>query len=83
MSWARFSADSDVYVYEDVAGYINCCGCSLEDPRETNFTEAAPLKAHLDRHVAAGHKVPARVWVNFDTFAADPVAFLAPNEDGS
>lgn len=77
MSWARFSDDSSVYIYEDVDKYINCCGCCLEDPRETTFTEAAPLKAHLDRHVAAGHKVPARVWVNFDMFARDPVAYFA------
>lgn len=28
MSFARFS-DSDVYIFEHVGGFIQCCGCSL------------------------------------------------------
>jgi hypothetical protein len=29
MSFARFS-DSDVYIFEHVGGFIQCCGCSLK-----------------------------------------------------
>jgi hypothetical protein len=29
MSYARFGADSDVYVFESVEGVFECCGCRL------------------------------------------------------
>lgn len=29
MSFARFSDESQVYIYDDVAGYVICCFCPL------------------------------------------------------
>lgn len=29
MSYCRSGDESDVYLYHDVGGYINCCGCKL------------------------------------------------------
>lgn len=56
MSYARFSSESDVYVYLDVSGYLCCCGCSLSEQWSYGTTDA--LLAHLDAHKAAGHEVP-------------------------
>lgn len=57
MSYARFGAGgSDVYVYLDVGGYLNCCGCSLNDTSFHAFTTDEML-AHLRAHREAGHTV--------------------------
>lgn len=29
MAYCRFGEDSDVYMFHDVNGYMNCCGCGL------------------------------------------------------
>lgn len=64
MSFERFST-SDVYMFEHVGGFIECCGCwfsgdwfkgdvtfpQLKTPREA--------LAHLDKHEAAGHDIGA------------------------
>jgi hypothetical protein len=46
-----------VYVYADIGGYVSCCGCQLGD--QWDFHSAPDIVAHLNEHVAAGHKVPA------------------------
>lgn len=56
MSYARFSAHSDVYVYADARGFITCCRCKLEPV--TLFKTADEVVAHLELHVDAGHRVP-------------------------
>jgi hypothetical protein len=56
MSYARFSASSDVYVFMSVGGWLECCGCLLED--EWVFTDTASMIEHLAEHRAAGHSVP-------------------------
>lgn len=57
MSYARFGAGgSDVYVYADTCGYINCCGCWLYDKGFQAFTTDEMI-AHLNEHRAAGHTV--------------------------
>lgn len=62
MSFERFST-SDVYIFEHVSGFIECCGClfsgdwfkgdatfpQLHTPREA--------LAHLDKHEEAGHDI--------------------------
>lgn len=60
MSFARFS-DSDIYLYEHVGGFIECCGCSLSKPEEedeifgyTKLNTPREALAHLDEHEAAG-----------------------------
>ena len=61
MSFERFSS-SDVYVYEHVGGFIECCGCWLEGDIEEDswFVElktAREALEHLDRHEKAGHDI--------------------------
>jgi hypothetical protein len=34
MSYARMSADSDVYIYHDVDGFLTCLGCALVPAEE-------------------------------------------------
>lgn len=58
MSFERFMS-SDVYIFEHVSGFIQCCGCSLVDPEDGEIFGFAELKtprealAHLDLHEAA------------------------------
>lgn len=56
MSYARFGKNSDVYVYDDVNGYIACCGCILGD--KWDFHSVPEIIAHMEEHIAAGHTVP-------------------------
>jgi hypothetical protein len=60
MSYARFGPNSDVYVYADVGGYLNCCGCILSNNRTapSAFDTTAEMLEHLEQHKAAGHQVP-------------------------
>lgn len=55
MSYARFSSDSDVYVY--LADTLQCCACALSS-QSRSFATTAALLEHLDEHEAAGHTVP-------------------------
>lgn len=62
MSFERFLS-SDVYIFEHVGGFIECCGCNLVKPDEGEifgFAElATPRDAlvHLDLHEAAGDDI--------------------------
>lgn len=62
MSFERFSS-SDVYIYEHVSGFIECCGCSLVEPEDGELSGFANLKtprealSHLDEHEAAGDDI--------------------------
>jgi hypothetical protein len=62
VSFERFSS-SDVYIYEHVSGFIECCGCPLVDLDEDGFFGYAKLAtprealAHLDAHEAAGDDI--------------------------
>lgn len=60
MSYVRFGADgSDVYVYADVNGYLNCCGCPmLENFESSSFNTTEEMLAHLQKHKDVGHHVP-------------------------
>lgn len=64
MSYVRFGSDgSDVYVFDHVAGHIECCYCSLlpRDNGERGFFEcntSEEMIAHLNEHIQAGHCVP-------------------------
>ena len=58
MSFSRFW-DSDVYVFEHVAGHIACCACIMADEAWTSVECPTPRAAlqHLDEHEALGHDV--------------------------
>lgn len=60
MSFARFSAESDVYVFHSVGDFLDCCGCQLGTGGA--FYSVADLIAHLREHVAAGHMVPEHLF---------------------
>jgi hypothetical protein len=68
MSYARMSDDSDVYIFEHAEGFIQCCGCSIIEPDDyeivgfANLNTAREALAHLDAHVALGHKVPQKAF---------------------
>lgn len=59
MSYARFSDDSDVYVYLGHTGYV-CCGCEWGEGKGLSWwcnTEKEMLD-HLERHRVHGDTVP-------------------------
>ena len=59
MSFARFS-HSDVYVYEHVGGFIECCACNLSESTEdwyAQFKTPRDAIAHLKQHKKAGHDI--------------------------
>lgn len=60
MSYCRFS-EGDVYMYWNIYGGIECCGCKLRtdyiSPRFYSRTEAIK---HLELHIANNHIVPDR-----------------------
>jgi len=63
MSFERFST-SDVYMFEHVGGFIQCCGCLLTDWSFDNDSEGFPelttpreALEHLDRHEEVGHDI--------------------------
>ena len=62
MSFERFST-SDVYVYEHVGGFIECCGCLFSGDwfkGDATFPQLkTPRKAleHLYKHIDAGHDI--------------------------
>lgn len=74
MPFARWGPDSDVFLFGGVAHpppddvhVIVCCGCLLarKDPDDwlmspsLDFKTKDAILAHLEKHRAAGHKVPA------------------------
>lgn len=66
MSYARFSDDSDVYIFEHANGFIQCCGCLIteaEPPEWAGFYNAQTAREmihHIYQHMSIGHKVPDR-----------------------
>jgi hypothetical protein len=62
MSFERF-ASSDIYIYEHVGGFIECCGCSMALPDDLDMFGFAHLKtprealAHLDLHEERGDDI--------------------------
>lgn len=59
MSFERFSS-SDVYIYEHVGGFIECCGCWFTDWDIEPFPQLKTPRealAHLDRHEEVGHDI--------------------------
>jgi hypothetical protein len=64
MSFERFSS-SDIYMFEHVSGYIECCGCSLAKAEDggvfgfgfTHLTTPSEALTHLDMHEIAGDDI--------------------------
>ena len=58
MAICRFGDDSDVYVFYNIDGGIECCGCRLSDVSGFNARIEAEMIAHLEQHKTADHRVP-------------------------
>jgi predicted small metal-binding protein len=58
MAYARFGSHGDVYVHEDVRGFLCCMRCNFSDARETRTKSRGEMIEHLEAHRRAGHKVP-------------------------
>lgn len=62
MSFERFST-SDIYMFEHVGGWIECCGCWFSDWPDggyfPQFKTPREALAHLDTHERAGHDIGA------------------------
>lgn len=59
MSFERFFS-SDVYIFEHVGGFIECCGCWFVDWDTESFPQfKTPRQAihHLYAHMTMGHNV--------------------------
>lgn len=78
MSYARWSKDSDVYVFCSVDAHLECCGCWLGGERHFRSTEA--MLAHLDAHRAAGHMVPEYAYDGLRADAEKNDSFIAASE---
>jgi len=72
MSYARFAADSDVYVYASSRGGIECERCRFMQPTDTTangprnnavMVDEDEMISHLEKHGKAGHKVPESAFV--------------------
>lgn len=57
MSYARWGADSDVYVFVSVYGGIECCGCKMGDGSPI-FDTSREILDHLEEHRNKQHLVP-------------------------
>jgi hemerythrin-like domain-containing protein len=72
MSYARFGWEgSDVYIFEHVGGFIECCGCSMasvdeDDPNaffgSARLNTAREALDHLEEHVKVGDNVPMKTF---------------------
>lgn len=62
MSFERFSS-SDIYMFEHVGGFIQCCGCWFSGDWINEAVDFPEFKtprealAHLDVHEQAGHDI--------------------------
>ena len=94
MSFARFSS-SDVYIFEHVGGFIQCCGCwldggnfglSVEDNEDSWFVNLKTPRealAHLDRHEEAGHDIGGarrRIEKEYEDLDAPIEPYVTPPE---
>lgn len=73
MSYSRFCADSDVYVFYSVNNEYICCGCQLRligGLQTPTFSTPASIVLHMQEHVDAGHKVPEYL-LHKETFERD------------
>ena len=65
MAYSRF-ADSDIYIYAHVGGWIECAACWLNEPSDEysllsmseEIHDDGHLITHVREHVKAGHDVP-------------------------
>jgi hypothetical protein len=78
VSYARFAKDSDVYVFLNCGGYLECCACGLAGGPEFFTTDTTTgMLAHLDQHEAAGDAVPESTFDRLQIEAARNDAWMS------
>ncbi len=75
MAVCRFGEGRDVYVYYSTQGGIECCRCTLSGNSVFRATDEQEMIAHLEKHKAAGDRVPAEA---FEELANPPDDSCAP-----
>lgn len=71
MALCRFGWDgSDVYVYYDVGGFINCCGCPMQEESFHADTEQQMID-HLRAHQKRGDHIPDDVFEELEEIAKE------------
>jgi len=59
MSYCRMGWDgSDLYMFENTAGHIECSGCRFDDPWIVQLNSMDEVIEHIKKHIRAGHNVP-------------------------
>ena len=65
MSYCGFDDDSDVYLYEHIDGFFECCSCRLQKFEKSSamhkskkMTNLHEVLVHLMKHKKKGYKVP-------------------------
>ena len=64
MSYCRFG-EGDVYVFMNVAGWLECCACSLAKTEDSVFFKAKSTQQmvdHLEKHIDDGDQVPQGIF---------------------
>lgn len=63
MNYCHWSADSDVYLYSDTAGFIVCCLCNLDknSPIDRKFSSHSEAIQHIQLHLSWGDNIPEDV----------------------
>jgi hypothetical protein len=63
---SRFSPSCDVFVDFGEEGRLECFACRLDGRSTHRALDKAAMKAHLEDHLASGHKVPDSVFEELD-----------------
>jgi len=85
VSFARFS-NSDIYMFEHVGGFIECCGCWFVDWDAEFYPQLkTPREAltHLDSHEKAGHDIGNarnRIIDTYDDLDVEIDPYVTPSE---
>ena len=82
MSYARFAGESDVYIFLDVGGYLNCCGCLLSDG-SAHYRSTDAMIAHLHEHRKQGQRVPESAFEDLENDREENDEFIRSSDGGS
>jgi (2Fe-2S) ferredoxin len=66
MAICRFGPKCDVFVDFGEEGRLECVACRLDDRATFRALDKEAMKAHLEEHIDAGHKVPDTVFEDID-----------------
>jgi len=84
MSYSRFGANSDTYIFEHNDGFIECCGCGLTEPTSGEDVGFAKLNTarealeHAKKHLDVGDMVPDKVFTRIREEHPDLDAQIEP-----